>query len=62
MKLTFPSYDGEKKALVGHGRECVSLMIVAPDTGAGIVLTPDEAHALGVRLQQQAKASRRAAA
>lgn len=63
MRLEFYSYNGKVEATVGHGQECVALSL--REKGAryglgGIVLTPEEAHALGTRLQQQARSARKA--
>ena len=61
MKLRFPSYDDLTYVRVGHGQECVLIMIEDPDYGlrASAVLNSDEAKALGKRLIQQAKASQK---
>lgn len=61
MSLKFPTFDHARHVRVGHGDACVVLMIEDPSwrlMDGFAVLTPDVAHALGVRLQQQADASR----
>lgn len=63
MRLEFPSYNHDRHARVGHGDDCVLLMLEDADyhqMPGFIVLRPDEAHALGVRLQQQARSARAA--
>ncbi len=61
MRLSFPSFDGKLQARIAHGDHCVLLLVETPDYAAreGLVLTSQEAAALGRRLIQQARASER---
>jgi hypothetical protein len=45
--------DG-KTVRLGHGKDCIALMICDPVVKAGVVLTPDEARAIARALRAQA--------
>jgi hypothetical protein len=40
---------------LGHGENCIALMICDPMVKAGVVLTPDEARAIARALRAQAR-------
>lgn len=57
MRLQFPSFDGKKQIRIGHGDDCVLILVEQPDHAVleGVVLTADEAEALGKSLVIQAR-------
>ena len=55
-RLTFLSYDGQTEARMGQGDRCVFITI----QGEWIVLTDDEAEAMGRSLIRRARYSRAA--
>ena len=61
-RLVFPAFDGSQHARLGHGNDCVIVMIenaMYRPAGSAIVLTPVEARALGRSLIRQAGAAER---
>ena len=61
-RITFNSFDGKLQARVGSGDHCAMVLIEDRDYRAiaGIVLTDDEAEAMGNALLQMARQSREA--
>lgn len=58
-RITYQSYDGKTSIQTGQGKDCVLLMFRGDQT-AGVVLSSDEAEALGTGLIRRARYSRRA--